>query len=98
MKLRTSAEATTSMAESAEGRRRAPATSNRARPSRIIDRAWATNPSDASMARIDRGAPPARTASVSAPVPQPTSSQSARAGGSSQSTNGAAIRRLHRPI
>jgi hypothetical protein len=71
---------------------------NSTRGSATLARALARKPSEGSMAIRLFGAQRDTIAADSAPVPQPTSSQSSPAGRAIRSRNSGAIRRLHRPI
>ncbi len=92
----TSAEATTSNSPSANGIAAESATSKRKRGKCL--RAYAICSGEGSMPVIDFGAQRLAISSLNAPVPQPTSSQRAPEGGSSQSRNFSPIARLQRPM
>src|SRR5262245_6227258 len=97
-KFRTSPETMTSKPPSRRGRDSAPATTNETRRSERFFRAYSMNGPDGSQATTEAGSQRSQMVEVSAPVPQPTSSQLAEGFGRSHSINSRASGRLQRPM
>src|SRR3954454_21736154 len=96
-KLSTRPETTASKAASSAGRAWALPSRKAACGSVTCAAACATKSGDGSTPSTADGSAAARTVSLSAPVPQPTSNHRAPAGTPSEATNRRATGRLHRP-
>src|SRR6476619_7525602 len=97
-KLKTSPETPMSNPPSRYGSRSAPPTTNVAGAAARLAWACSMNADEGSQATTEAGLQRSQIADVSAPVPQPTSSQFADDEGRNQSMNERARRRLQRPM